>query len=260
MPAVFQLRKKIVSFFNLNFGSLICLMNSSKNYNFLRFLTIKKTSSKKMTNSKPSTMLGIDLGTSSIVVHHIADTRTEKNSIVPLNFQGKETLPSYVMIQEGGSVACGAAVKDQIANNPSRVIFGAKRLIGHKYHDRPVQELFENVGFEIQPDEDDNPLIVVDGKKYMPEEILSFLLEHVKETYKCATGREATDCVITVPANFNDAQRNATKTAARIANLNVRRFLSEPTAAAIAYKNIEPKDKIHLLVLEQSSELISSAT
>ena len=203
-----------------------------------------------MTNSKPSTMLGIDLGTSSIVVHHIADTRTEKNSIVPLNFQGKETLPSYVMIQEGGSVACGAAVKDQIANNPSRVIFGAKRLIGHKYHDRPVQELFENVGFEIQPDEDDNPLIVVDGKKYMPEEISSFLLEHVKETYKSATGKEATDCVITVPANFNDAQRNATKTAARIANLNVRKFLSEPTAAAIAYYNIEPKDKIHLLVFD----------
>ncbi|EAY17133.1 dnaK protein [Trichomonas vaginalis G3] len=84
----------------------------------------------------------------------------------------------------------------------------------------------------------------------MPEEILSFLLEHVKETYKCATGREATDCVITVPANFNDAQRNATKTAARIANLNVRKFLSEPTAAAIAYYNIEPKDKIHLLVFD----------
>ncbi|EAY19920.1 immunoglobulin heavy chain binding protein, putative [Trichomonas vaginalis G3] len=195
-------------------------------------------------------MLGIKFGNSTIVVHHIADTRRERNAIEPLSFQGKEILPSYVMIQEGGSVACGADAKNQMYKYPERVIFGVKHLIGHKYQDHSVQELLENVDFEIQPDEDDNPLIVVDGKKYMPEEILCFLLEHVKDTYKSATWREATDCVITIPAYFNDAQRKATKAAARMANLNVRKFLSEPTAAAIAYYNIEPKDKIHLLVFD----------
>ena len=91
---------------------------------------------------------------------------------------------------------------------PERVIFGVKHLIGHKYHDCSVQELLENVGFKIQPDVNDNPLIVVDGKKYMPEEILGFLLEHVKYTYKNYTCQEATDCVITVPAYFNDAQNS----------------------------------------------------
>ncbi|EAY02862.1 dnaK protein [Trichomonas vaginalis G3] len=195
-------------------------------------------------------MLGIKFGNSTIVVHHISDTRSERNAILPLTFQGKETIPSYVMIQEEGSVEYGIYAKHQIVRYPSRVIFGVKHLIGHKYHDCSVQKLLENVGFEIQPDEDDNPLIVVDGKKYIPEEILGFLLEYVKDTCKSCTGQEATDCVITVPAYFNSAQRNAVKTAARIANLNVCKFLSEPTAAAIAYYNIEPKDNIHLLVFD----------
>ncbi|EAY18942.1 dnaK protein [Trichomonas vaginalis G3] len=187
-------------------------------------------------------MLSIDLGISNIIVCTVAGNRIGMNDI--------QYLPSYVMIGEDGSVTCGAAAKDKIAYNPSRVIFGAKRLIGHKYHDRSVQELLENVDFEIQAYEDDNPIIVVDGKKYMPEEIISFLLEHVKETCKNTAGNVIADCVSTVPANFNDAQRNATIAAARMANLNVHKLLSEPTAAAIAYCSFERRNQIHLLVFD----------
>ena len=185
------------------------------------------------------TAIGIDLGTtySCVAVY--------KNGSVEIiaNDQGNRTTPSYVAFADKERLI-GDAAKSQVNNNPTNTVFDAKRLIGRKYSDDTVQSDKKHFPFTIK-DQDTKPVIEVevDGKPkiFQPEEISAMVLGHMKEIAEGFVGGEVTDAVVTVPAYFNDSQRQATKDAGKIAGLNILRIINEPTAAAIAY-GIDKKD------------------
>lgn len=178
--------------------------------------------------------IGIDLGTTYSCVGVWMNDRVE----IIANDQGNRTTPSYVAFTETERLI-GDAAKNQVAKNPTNSVFDAKRLIGRKFSDPIVQKDMKLWPFTVEAGPDDKPVIVVkfkgETKKFHPEEISSMVLVKMKETAEAFLGSTVKNAVITVPAYFNDNQRQATKDAGSISGMNVLRIINEPTAAAIAY-------------------------
>jgi L1 cell adhesion molecule like protein len=178
--------------------------------------------------------IGIDLGTTYSCVGVWVHDRVE---IIP-NDQGNRTTPSYVAFTDTERLI-GDAAKNQVAMNPKNTVFDAKRLIGRKFSDAVVRQDREHWPFSVKAGSDDKPLIEVsfkgETKTFMPEEISAMVLTKMRETAEAYLGKDARRAVVTVPAYFNDSQRQATKDAGAIAGLEVLRIINEPTAAAIAY-------------------------
>jgi heat shock protein 1/8 len=189
-----------------------------------------------MADSKKAvtTAIGIDLGTTYSCVGVWLNDRVE----IIANDQGNRITPSYVGFTETERLV-GDAAKNQVASNPTNTVFDAKRLIGRKFKDPTVQKDMTHWPFKVECGADEKPLIVVkfkgQTKKFHPEEISSMVLVKMKETAESYLNKPIKDAVITVPAYFNDSQRQATKDAGAISGLNVLRIINEPTAAAIAY-------------------------
>jgi len=178
--------------------------------------------------------IGIDLGTTYSCVGI-----WENNQVTIIaNDQGNRTTPSYVAFNEHERLI-GDAAKNQVASNPSNSVFDAKRLIGRKYNDPVVQQDIKHWPFKVEEGPNGKPMIIVkfkgEIKKFHPEEISAMVLTKMKETAEAYLGKQVKQAVITVPAYFNDSQRQATKDAGAICGLNVLRIINEPTAAAIAY-------------------------
>ncbi len=178
--------------------------------------------------------IGIDLGTTYSCVGIWQNNNVE----IIANDQGSRTTPSYVAFTDTERLI-GPAAKNQASQNPANTIFDAKRLIGRKFSDKTVQSDIKHLSYDVKKGKDDKPLIKVtfknEEKEFQPEEISSMVLSKMKEIAEAYIGKEVKDAVVTVPAYFNDSQRQATKDAGTIAGLNVLRIINEPTAAAIAY-------------------------
>eukprot|EP00961_Rhodomonas_salina_P066065 887593-Rhodomonas_salina.1 len=184
--------------------------------------------------------VGIDLGTTYSCVGIWQNERVE----IIANDQGNRTTPSWVAFTESERLI-GDAAKNQAAMNPYNTIFDAKRLIGRKMEDPSIVTDMKHFPFKLVPKEGGKPHVQVEfkgeQKTFSPEEISSMILTKMKETSEAYLGKDVKHAVITVPAYFNDSQRQATKDAGMIAGLNVLRIINEPTAAAIAY-GLEKKD------------------
>ena len=180
-----------------------------------------------------SKSVGIDLGTTYSCVAHFSNDRVE----IIANDQGNRTTPSFVAFTDSERLI-GDAAKNQAAMNPANTVFDAKRLIGRKFDDADVQGDIKHFPFKVV-NNNEKPVIQVEfkgeTKTFTPEEISSMILTKMKDTAESFLGTQVTDAVVTVPAYFNDSQRQATKDAGLIAGLNVKRIINEPTAAAIAY-------------------------
>ena len=176
-------------------------------------------------------VIGIDLGTSNscIAVMEGGDPKVIQNS------EGVRTTPSMVAFNDSGERLVGQVAKRQAITNPKRTVFSAKRLMGQKFNTEAVSRLKSVAPFEITGGANDLAYIGVDGKSYSPPEISAFVLQKMKQTAEDYLGETVTDAVVTVPAYFNDSQRQATKDAGKIAGLNVLRIINEPTAASLAY-------------------------
>ncbi|MFO7606796.1 MAG: molecular chaperone DnaK [Desulfurivibrionaceae bacterium] len=176
-------------------------------------------------------IIGIDLGTtnSCVAVMEGGDPK------VITNVEGNRTTPSVVAFGEGGERLVGQVAKRQSVTNPQRTLFAIKRLIGRKFSDAEVKKSIEISPFKIVKGKEGDAVVEVDGTTYAAPEISAMVLGKMKSTAEEYLGEEVTDAVITVPAYFNDSQRQATKDAGRIAGLNVQRIINEPTAAALAY-------------------------
>jgi L1 cell adhesion molecule like protein len=189
-----------------------------------------------------SQAIGIDLGTTYSCVGVWQHDRVE---IIP-NDQGNRTTPSYVAFTDDERLI-GDAAKNQTAMNPKNTVFDAKRLIGRKFSDQKVQDDMKDWSYQVVAGPGDKPMINVEfhgeKKQFAPEEISSMVLVKMKEIAEAYMGKTVKDAVVTVPAYFNDSQRQATKDAAAIAGLNCLRIINEPTAAAIAYGLDKNKDE-----------------
>eukprot|EP00976_Prorocentrum_cordatum_P100671 1192320-Prorocentrum_minimum.AAC.2 len=178
--------------------------------------------------------VGIDLGTTYSCVGVWQHDRVE----IIANDQGNRTTPSYVAFTDTERLI-GDAAKNQVAMNPSNTVFDAKRLIGRKFQDATVQSDIKLWPFTVKPGDGDKPMIEVEykgeNKSFSSEEVSSMILVKMKEVAEAYLSKEVKNAVVTVPAYFNDSQRQATKDAAAIAGLNCMRIINEPTAAAIAY-------------------------
>ena len=175
--------------------------------------------------------IGIDLGTTNSCVA-VMDGNAPK---VIENAEGARTTPSMVAFTDSGEVLVGQTAKRQSITNPENTVFAIKRLIGRRYDDPITQKDMGMVPYKIVPGPNGDAWVEVKGKKYSPSQISAFILTKMKETAESYLGQKVEQAVITVPAYFNDAQRQATKDAGRIAGLDVLRIINEPTAAALAY-------------------------
>ncbi|AQS86075.1 MAG: molecular chaperone DnaK [Acetobacter aceti] len=178
-----------------------------------------------------SKVIGIDLGTtnSCVAIREGNETKVIENS------EGARTTPSMVAFTEGGEMLVGQAAKRQAVTNPTNTLYAVKRLIGRRFDDATVQKDKELVPYSIVKGDNGDAWVEARGKGYAPSQIAAFVLGKMKETAESYLGEKVTQAVITVPAYFNDAQRQATKDAGRIAGLEVLRIINEPTAAALAY-------------------------
>jgi len=176
-------------------------------------------------------MIGIDLGTTNSCVAVMGGG----DPVVIANAEGGRTTPSIVAFTESGERLVGQTAKRQSVTNPENSIFGVKRLIGRKYDSSEVQKDIKVLPYKIVKASNGDAHISCRGKEYSPAEISSMILKKMKETAENYLGEKVTEAVITVPAYFNDSQRQATKDAGRIAGLNVERIINEPTAASLAY-------------------------
>jgi L1 cell adhesion molecule like protein len=178
--------------------------------------------------------IGIDLGTTNSCVGIWQNSNVE----IIANDQGMRTTPSYVAFNDHERIV-GNGAKSQSAQNPKNTVYDAKRLIGMKYNDSKVQSDLKHLTYDVKPDSNDKPIIHVtymgESKQFKPEEISAMILTKMKETAETYLGHSVQKAVITVPAYFNDSQRQSTKDAGTIAGLEVMRIINEPTAAAIAY-------------------------
>ncbi|MBY0455347.1 MAG: molecular chaperone DnaK [Burkholderiaceae bacterium] len=176
-------------------------------------------------------IIGIDLGTtnSCVAIMEGNTTRVIENS------EGARTTPSIIAYQEDGEILVGASAKRQAVTNPKNTIYAAKRLIGRKFEEKEVQKDIDLMPFAIAKADNGDAWIEVRGQKLAPPQISAEVLRKMKKTAEDYLGEAVTEAVITVPAYFNDAQRQATKDAGRIAGLDVKRIINEPTAAALAF-------------------------
>src|SRR5277367_5505384 len=176
-------------------------------------------------------MIGIDLGTTNSCV---AIMEGGKPKVIE-NSEGDRTTPSIVAFTKDNEVLVGQSAKRQAVTNPQNTTFAVKRLIGRKFDDHVVQKDIKMVSYKIVKADNGDAWVEVRGKKMAPPEISARVLMKMKKTAEDYLGEPVTEAVITVPAYFNDSQRQATKDAGRIAGLNVQRIINEPTAAALAY-------------------------
>lgn len=176
-------------------------------------------------------IIGIDLGTtnSCVAIMEGNTTRVIENS------EGARTTPSIIAYQEDGEILVGASAKRQAVTNPKNTIYAAKRLIGRKFEEKEVQKDIDLMPFSIARADNGDAWVEVRGNKLAPPQISAEVLRKMKKTAEDYLGEPVTEAVITVPAYFNDAQRQATKDAGRIAGLDVKRIINEPTAAALAF-------------------------
>jgi molecular chaperone DnaK len=187
--------------------------------------------------------IGIDLGTTNSVD---AVMEGDKATVV-VNSEGGRVTPSVVAFTKTGEILVGQVAKRQAALNPERTVYSIKRFMGRKYSE--VTEEIKQVTYKVVPGPNDAVRIDIEGKLYSPEEISSFILRKLTEDATRYLGEKVKDAVITVPAYFNDAQRQATKDAGQIAGLNVLRIINEPTAAALAY-GLDKKQNEKILVFD----------
>jgi len=176
-----------------------------------------------------SKIIGIDLGTTNSCV---AVMEGSDPTVIP-NAEGKRTTPSIVAFVDGGERKVGDAAKRQAVTNPHKTIYSIKRFMGTKFSEDAKE--IEHIPYKVVKGDNDTPRVEIDGRTYTPQEISAMILQKMKKTAEDYLGQEVTQAVITVPAYFNDAQRQATKEAGEIAGLKVERIINEPTAAALAY-------------------------
>ena len=176
-------------------------------------------------------IIGIDLGTTNSCVA-VMDGKEPK---VLANAEGERTTPSMVAFTEGDEKLVGQSAKRQAVTNPKNTLFSIKRLIGRSYNDPIVKKDKDMVPYKLAKSDNGDAWVEVDGKKYSPSQVSAYILQKMKDTAENFLGETVTQAVITVPAYFNDAQRQATKDAGKIAGLEVLRIINEPTAAALAY-------------------------
>jgi molecular chaperone DnaK len=183
-------------------------------------------------------IIGIDLGTTNSCVSIMEGNTTR----VIENSEGARTTPSIVAYQEDGEVLVGASAKRQAVTNPKNTLYAIKRLIGRKFEEKEVQKDIDLMPYTISKADNGDAWVEVRGKKMAPQQVSADILRKMKKTAEDYLGEPVTEAVITVPAYFNDAQRQATKDAGRIAGLDVKRIINEPTAAALAF-GLDKQDK-----------------
>lgn len=192
-------------------------------------------SSKNNSSNKNRVAIGVDLGTTNCALAIYRNGQVE----IITNDQGERTTPSVISFTDEERLV-GSAAKNAAASNPTNTVYDAKRFIGRNFDDPKLQENLHHYSFNIV-DRNNKPKFQVnykgEEKEFTPEEISGMLLAKLKEYAESYLGQPVTDAVITVPAYFNDSQRQATKDAAAIANINVLRLINEPTAASLCYPN-----------------------
>ena len=176
-------------------------------------------------------ILGIDLGTTNSAVAIIE----AGEPVIVENAEGARTTPSIVAISKTKERVVGQIAKRQAVTNPENTIYGIKRFMGHNFDEPAVQKDMEVVPYQVTKGANGEALVMMDGKEYRPEEVSAMILSKLKADAEAKLGEKITEAVITVPAYFNDSQRKATQDAGKIAGLEVRRIINEPTAAALAY-------------------------
>ncbi|PKA84413.1 LOW QUALITY PROTEIN: molecular chaperone DnaK [Ulvibacter sp. MAR_2010_11] len=176
-----------------------------------------------------SKIIGIDLGTTNSCV---AVMEGSEPTVIP-NAEGKRTTPSVIAFVEGGEIKVGDPAKRQAVTNPTKTISSIKRFMGNKFSESKNEA--DRAAFKVVKGDNDTPRVDIDGRLYTPQELSAMVLQKMKKTAEDYLGHDVTEAVITVPAYFNDSQRQATKEAGEIAGLKVRRIINEPTAAALAY-------------------------
>ena len=176
-----------------------------------------------------SKIIGIDLGTTNSCV----SVMEGKEPVVIPNAEGKRTTPSVIAFVEGGEIKVGDPAKRQAVTNPTKTVASVKRFMGNKYTESNKEA--STVAYKVTKGDNDTPRVDIDGRLYTPQELSAMILQKMKKTAEDYLGQSVSDAVITVPAYFNDSQRQATKEAGEISGLKVQRIINEPTAAALAY-------------------------
>ena len=189
-----------------------------------------------------SKIIGIDLGTTNSCV----SVMEGNDPVVITNAEGKRTTPSVVAFVDGGEIKVGDAAKRQAVTNPKKTIYSIKRFMGNKFSD--LGKEIGRVPYAVEQGDNDTPRVDSDGRLYSPQEISAMILQKMKKTAEDFLGQPVSRAVITVPAYFNDAQRQATKEAGEIAGLKVERIINEPTAAALAY-GLDKQHNDHKIVV-----------
>src|SRR6056297_3104569 len=189
-----------------------------------------------------SKIIGIDLGTTNSCV----SVMEGNEPVVIPNAEGKRTTPSMIAFVEGGEIKVGDPAKRQAVTNPHKTIYSIKRFMGNKYSESSKEA--KRVPYKVVKGDNDTPRVDVDGRMYTPQELSAMILQKMKKTAEDYLGQDVTRAVITVPAYFNDAQRQATKEAGEIAGLTVERIINEPTAASLAY-GMDKKDTDQKIVV-----------
>tara|TARA_R110002051_G_scaffold298754_3_gene365712 strand:+ start:692 stop:2596 length:1905 start_codon:yes stop_codon:yes gene_type:complete len=189
-----------------------------------------------------SKIIGIDLGTTNSCV---AVMEGNEPTVIP-NAEGKRTTPSVIAFVEGGEIKVGDPAKRQAVTNPTKTIASIKRFMGNKYSESSKEA--ERSAYTVVKGDNDTPRVDIDGRLYTPQELSAMVLQKMKKTAEDYLGQDVTRAVITVPAYFNDSQRQATKEAGEIAGLKVERIINEPTAAALAY-GLDKKDTDQKIVV-----------
>ena len=192
-----------------------------------------------------SHIIGIDLGTTNSCVSILENNKP----IVITNPEGGRTTPSVVAVTQSGERLVGQAARRQAVTNPENTVFGVKRLIGRQFDSPEVQADIGVLPYKIKKASGGGVAVQMNGKAHTPAEISSFILANIKKTAEEYLGEKVTDAVITVPAYFNDSQRQATKDAGKIAGLNVLRIINEPTAASLAF-GLDKKDEEKIAVFD----------
>lgn len=189
-----------------------------------------------------SKIIGIDLGTTNSCV----SVMEGNEPVVIANAEGKRTTPSVIAFVEGGEIKVGDPAKRQSVTNPTKTVYSIKRFMGNKFSESSKEA--GRVPYKVVKGDNDTPRVDIDGRLYSPQELSAMILQKMKKTAEEFLGQDVTEAVITVPAYFNDAQRQATKEAGEIAGLKVRRIINEPTAAALAY-GMDKKGKDQKIVV-----------